>query len=595
MLSPITPPLAMQTPFPATRPFTSAALAGSADIQSIQAFYGSIATIDDALILIEAVRRRKAPRVHHRLTEDEQLAIGSGSIFVWNEEEAQIKRWTDGRHWSNSRMKGRFFMYKELSASKKTGTTRGRVAIAAVAAAAAASSSSKPNKNARSGGPQDVSNNDAGSTGSDSDAGDRPRASKLSKKRKAALVAEEDESSSDRLFLRKKTISVRTRKNERFHLVAYYYEHEEASLTRPSQVPQFAELPIEPGFYLTGLDATPLMVANPTAVPAASSVSTGAALPVAASRDMPVTAANPAPYAGHGPHFQTMMPPRHPHSSASAPTSVAPPPPPSAGATPRYPHTWPTYPTSIASAPCHPHAPFDHYPGAPSSSSADYCSPVYSYPHGGWPYAPEELRDRDYPHYEPGRPAGYVPDANRAVLRTSDPPSSVAANGSSHARPNETLHSPASAHSAPFESWEDASLHARVDSGSYSRYPTSAHRLAPPQSHSHNPLPSHASAGYYYPTTPASYGFGDPFTYHGPPPPAGRGSMAYGASYSSYPAARAHSYPAYSEYRGGPAYLDPAVANSYYPQLPTPNSARHNAVDFPSSDSHEGELTSQDH
>ncbi|KAJ1498595.1 hypothetical protein HMI55_004017 [Coelomomyces lativittatus] len=59
-----------------------------------EAFYGYIHSIDDALLLVEAVRRRLVPRIFYRLTDSEQLSIRSGSVFVWHEDEANIKRWT---------------------------------------------------------------------------------------------------------------------------------------------------------------------------------------------------------------------------------------------------------------------------------------------------------------------------------------------------------------------------------------------------------------------------------------------------------------------------------------------------------------------
>jgi Gti1/Pac2 family transcription factor len=43
------------------------------------------------------------------------MYIRSGSVFVWeeNEDEAGIKRWTDGCMWSQSRMREQFLFYEE--------------------------------------------------------------------------------------------------------------------------------------------------------------------------------------------------------------------------------------------------------------------------------------------------------------------------------------------------------------------------------------------------------------------------------------------------------------------------------------------------
>lgn len=152
--------------------------------------------------MVEAVRRGLARRIYQRLSDQEQQEIRSGSIFVWNEDETQIKRWTDGKFWSNSRMKGRFFLYKELANSKKV------IQVA---------------------------------------------------KQQGTMMDQ-----SERDFLRKKTISVRTAQRQKYHLVNYYYDSDvkNGTLERPSQCLEFKRLHVEPGFYHTGLDSTPLMITN---------------------------------------------------------------------------------------------------------------------------------------------------------------------------------------------------------------------------------------------------------------------------------------------------------------------------------------------
>ncbi|KAJ1503758.1 hypothetical protein HMI54_007804, partial [Coelomomyces lativittatus] len=203
-----------------------------------EAFYGYIHSIDDALLLVEAVRRRLVPRIFYRLTDSEQLSIRSGSVFVWHEDEANIKRWTDGKFWSNSRMKGRFFLYKELSSSKKliygARQKNGATASNHGVVINGAGLSSFPQVTSHS--------------------------SSVLKKHSNTLLS----NFPTKDFFRKKTISVRTRKNEKFHLVNYYYDADvkHNRLVRPSQCTEFKHLHIEPGFYLTGLDSTPLMITN---------------------------------------------------------------------------------------------------------------------------------------------------------------------------------------------------------------------------------------------------------------------------------------------------------------------------------------------
>jgi len=53
------------------------------------------------------------PRVTRRLVDSERKMITSGSVFVFDEDESGIKRWTDGFFWSPSRILGNFLLYRE--------------------------------------------------------------------------------------------------------------------------------------------------------------------------------------------------------------------------------------------------------------------------------------------------------------------------------------------------------------------------------------------------------------------------------------------------------------------------------------------------
>ncbi|KAH6905027.1 Gti1/Pac2 family-domain-containing protein [Coprinopsis sp. MPI-PUGE-AT-0042] len=57
---------------------------------------GFIETTGDALLILEAARRGLIPRVTRRLVDSERKMITSGSVFVFDEDESGIKRWTDG-------------------------------------------------------------------------------------------------------------------------------------------------------------------------------------------------------------------------------------------------------------------------------------------------------------------------------------------------------------------------------------------------------------------------------------------------------------------------------------------------------------------
>ena len=74
---------------------------------------GWIETTGDALLILEAARRGLIPRVTRRLVDAERKMITSGSVFVFDEDESGIKRWTDGFFWSPSRILGNFLIYRE--------------------------------------------------------------------------------------------------------------------------------------------------------------------------------------------------------------------------------------------------------------------------------------------------------------------------------------------------------------------------------------------------------------------------------------------------------------------------------------------------
>lgn len=69
----------------------------------------------DAHIVLEAVRRNILPLIIRRLSANERDNLSSGSVFVWEEAEFKggLERWTDGRRWSQSRMRGDFLFYEE--------------------------------------------------------------------------------------------------------------------------------------------------------------------------------------------------------------------------------------------------------------------------------------------------------------------------------------------------------------------------------------------------------------------------------------------------------------------------------------------------
>lgn len=89
----------------------------------MESYIGHVQTQLDAIILFEACRLGLLPRIRRRLTDRERLRIGSGCVFIWDEHEAGLKRWTDGKSWSASRVSGSFLTYREMDFSKKRGVT----------------------------------------------------------------------------------------------------------------------------------------------------------------------------------------------------------------------------------------------------------------------------------------------------------------------------------------------------------------------------------------------------------------------------------------------------------------------------------------
>ncbi|WEW60490.1 Gluconate transport-inducing protein [Emydomyces testavorans] len=93
----------------------------------METYHGHVRTPADAIILFEACRLGLLPRVQRRLSEKERQSIKSGSVFVWDEREAGMRRWTDGKSWSASRVSGSFLTYREME-GKRGGHSSARAA-----------------------------------------------------------------------------------------------------------------------------------------------------------------------------------------------------------------------------------------------------------------------------------------------------------------------------------------------------------------------------------------------------------------------------------------------------------------------------------
>lgn len=87
----------------------------------MQTYMGLVRNPADATLIFEACRQGKLPRIQRRLSDRERNAIRSGSIFVWDEKEAGMRRWTDGKSWSASRVAGSFLTYREMEGKRAVG------------------------------------------------------------------------------------------------------------------------------------------------------------------------------------------------------------------------------------------------------------------------------------------------------------------------------------------------------------------------------------------------------------------------------------------------------------------------------------------
>ncbi|OGE47481.1 hypothetical protein PENARI_c043G01425 [Penicillium arizonense] len=87
----------------------------------METYYGHVRTPADAIILLEACRIGILPRTQRRCSEKERQSIRSGSVFVWDEREAGMRRWTDGKSWSACRVSGSFLKYREMEGRRGGG------------------------------------------------------------------------------------------------------------------------------------------------------------------------------------------------------------------------------------------------------------------------------------------------------------------------------------------------------------------------------------------------------------------------------------------------------------------------------------------
>ncbi|KAJ7256189.1 Gti1/Pac2 family-domain-containing protein [Mycena haematopus] len=100
-----------------------------------------IRDLADVHRVLEAVRLNMLPLIKRRLVPHERAQLRSGNVFVWEQSEYDdgLVRWTEGRRWSQSKMRGDCLVYEE-----KIGTTKEEKHARAIRRARRASDSSEP-------------------------------------------------------------------------------------------------------------------------------------------------------------------------------------------------------------------------------------------------------------------------------------------------------------------------------------------------------------------------------------------------------------------------------------------------------------------
>eukprot|EP00158_Paraphelidium_tribonemae_P003368 Partr_v1_DN26073_c1_g1_i1_m282 putative Regulatory protein len=80
-------------------------------VPPLASYHGFIDSTEDALVIFEACRMGRLNRTSRRLMASERRSLISGNVFVFEEHESGIRRWTDGRLWSPSRILSMFPQY----------------------------------------------------------------------------------------------------------------------------------------------------------------------------------------------------------------------------------------------------------------------------------------------------------------------------------------------------------------------------------------------------------------------------------------------------------------------------------------------------
>ncbi|KAL2313173.1 cAMP-independent regulatory protein pac2 [Schizosaccharomyces pombe] len=204
----------------------------------MQTYTGIIKTPLDAIILFEACRIGLLPRVQRRLSDHERSLIRAGSVFVWDEREAGMRRWTDGKSWSASRVSGSFLTYREMEGKRKP-YHHGLSTDGSLKRSPSADTTGNSSLNA-------YSNEDSGAASlSDEESVDDENLRGLHYKPNGLI---------------KQSFSITTSLNHKLHLISYSSPIPDPSLVTPSSDVNLSRITIPYGLYP---DAGPPLVQAP--------------------------------------------------------------------------------------------------------------------------------------------------------------------------------------------------------------------------------------------------------------------------------------------------------------------------------------------
>ncbi|CAO3589229.1 unnamed protein product [Absidia cylindrospora] len=187
----------------------------------METFIGYIKSPQDALLIFEACRQGQLNRVQRRLSSKERFHIQSGSVFAWDENEAGMRRWTDGKTWSPSRVLGSFLTYRELDTKRRPRRPQ--------TAASSSSPSSSPSPSPSHHHHHHHNNNNSSS-------------SKMSSHSMCSYKQD---------GLVKQSFSICTAENQKLHLISYYNKKDVLSgrLQQPTLDPVLSKISIPKGLY----------------------------------------------------------------------------------------------------------------------------------------------------------------------------------------------------------------------------------------------------------------------------------------------------------------------------------------------------------